>query len=120
MRPKFLLDEHISRRVAERSRAERVDVHAVDGSGLVGFDDEGLLRQAIQERRLMVTYNIADFAVAYGKLLKEGLEIPGIVFVDNASIPSADIGGLVKALVRLSEKIDRGEETAAGGLFLNP
>ena len=112
------MDEHISRDVAKEAGKSGVDVQAVDGSDMRGLDDVSILRKAIEKGRIVVTYDIADFAVAYSNLSKEGERIPGLVFVDQASIPSSDIGGLVKALVKLARRITRKEVDPEGGVFL--
>jgi predicted nuclease of predicted toxin-antitoxin system len=117
-RPKFLLDEHISCRVAEEAMKRGFDVRAVESSELAGSDDLSLFRVAIRDGRIMVTYDNGDFASLFTDLLKEGAEIPGIVFVDIDTIPTSDISGLARALVRLAERIEAGEVDPSGGIFL--
>ena len=118
MRPKFLLDEHISRRVAEGAARRGVDVKAVDGSPLAGLDDPRLLRAAAADGRILVTYNNGDFAPLLVDFLREGAAVPGVVFVNGNTLPSSDVGGLVRALAGLSARIAEGEADAKGGLFL--
>ena len=117
-RPKFLLDEHIGRRVAQEAAKHGVDVRAVDGSELAGLDDLTLFRHAIAEGRIIVTYNNADFAPLMTDLVREGAVIPGVVFVDIDTIPTSDISGLARAVVRMSQRIEAGEIDASGGVFL--
>lgn len=118
MNAAFLLDEQISPRVAEQLAKTGIDVRAVCGSELAGRDDASIFRAAVAEGRIMVTYNIADFSVVYADLLKEGLKVPGLVFVDENSIPNSDIQGLVRALARLTARLQKGEADAGGGIFL--
>lgn len=61
---RLFLDAHVSgRRVAEALRKEGHDVRAADEErGLDGWDDERLLELATAEGRIMVTFNIKDFA----------------------------------------------------------
>jgi len=114
----FLLDEQISPRVAERLAKAGLDARAVCGSELAGSDDASILRAAVAEGRVLVTYNIADFSMVYADLLKEGLPVPGLVFVDGDSIPSSDIRGLTRALTRLSSRLEEGVVDPGGGIFL--
>jgi len=116
--PAFLLDEHISRRVAEAARQKGVNASAVDGSPLAGTDDFSLLRIAVGERRILVTYNNADLAPLYADLARETRDLPGIVFVDGATIPTSDIGGLAKSLAKLDRLIRSGKVSVEGGVFL--
>lgn len=118
MRAKFLLDEQISRRVAAQAAKRGLDVRAVDGSNLAGQDDPAILRAAIRERRIFVTYNSAHFAPLLVDQARSGAGIPGIVFVDGKTIPTSGIGGLVRALGRLARKIEAGEVDPSGGIFL--
>ncbi|MBI2900507.1 MAG: DUF5615 family PIN-like protein [Planctomycetes bacterium] len=117
-RPRFLLDEHIGRRVAEEAGRHGVDVRAVDGSDLAGLDDLALFRRAIADGRIVVTYNNADFAPLMGDLVREGALVPGVIFVDIQTIPTSDASGLARALVRIAERIAAGEVDASGGIFL--
>ncbi|MEK7269551.1 MAG: DUF5615 family PIN-like protein [Planctomycetota bacterium] len=117
-RPRFLLDEHLSPRVAERLRDLGIDASAVKGTEREGMDDEALLRLAAGEGRILVTYNIGDFAAVLADFSKEGLAAPGIAFVDSRTIPSSDFSGLARALARLARRIESGEVSAVWGVFL--
>lgn len=119
MEPKFLLDEHISPDVAAGCRDRRVNVVSVSDRGLLGADDLTVFRRAIGEGRILVTYNSGDYALLFGDMLKEFKSIPGVVFVDSRTIPVSDIGGLVKALARLADLMERGDADPTGGLFLS-
>jgi nucleoside-diphosphate-sugar epimerase len=61
---RLLLDAHISgRRIAEALRAKGHDVRAVDEErALDGWADEKLLSLAAAENRVLVTFNVRDFA----------------------------------------------------------
>jgi len=119
VRPRFLLDEHISRRVAEEAFKRGLDVRSVDGDPrLAGQEDLVIFREAIREKRILVTYNNGDFAPLLGDMVKAGEEVPGVVFVDEATISNSDIGGLTKALLKLAKWIERKEVDPSGGLFL--
>ena len=116
--PRYLLDEHISPRVAAAAGKRGVDVSAVAGSSLAGSDDMTVLREAISADRILVTYDVGDFAVLLGVLARERTCAPGIVFVDRASIRTSDIGGLTDALVALDELLAAGKVSASAGVFL--
>lgn len=118
MKVAFLLDEQISPRVAEQAQKSGLDIRAVCGSEPAGRDDRSIFRAAIAEVRIMVTYNISDFSVVYADLLKEGATVPGLVFVDEDTIPNSDIPGLARALTRLAERLGKGKIDPSGGIFL--
>ncbi|MBI2932776.1 MAG: DUF5615 family PIN-like protein [Planctomycetes bacterium] len=115
---RFLLDEQIGHRVAEEARRRGVDVQAVDGSELCGLDDLTIFRRAITQGRILVTYDNADFAPLMIELSKEATSIPGLVFVDVDTIPTSDVTGLARAIVRMAERIEAGEVDPSGGVFL--
>ncbi|HEX2016364.1 MAG TPA: DUF5615 family PIN-like protein [Solirubrobacteraceae bacterium] len=61
---RLLLDAHVSaRRIAGPLRDAGHDVRAADEErALDGWDDERLLELAATEQRIMVTFNVRDFA----------------------------------------------------------
>ena len=115
---RYLLDEHIIPRVATTAAAEGVDVSAVAASSLAGSDDLTVLRAAIAEGRILVTYDVGDFVVLLGVMAREGTSVPGVVFVDRASISTSDVGGLATALVALDRMLAAGDADASAGIFL--
>lgn len=118
MRASYLLDEQISPRVAELLARSGVSAKAVARSELAGLDDPSIFRKAVEEGRILVTYNIDDMAIVLGDLLKEGAPVPGVVFVDARTIPPADVTGLARALNRLAVKIEEGSIEPGAGVFL--
>ena len=60
MKPSFLLDEHVSPWVAGELKKAGLDVRAVAGSSLAGSDDRSVFRTAINEGRILVTYDLKD------------------------------------------------------------
>ncbi|MBI4565227.1 MAG: DUF5615 family PIN-like protein [Planctomycetes bacterium] len=117
-KPKFLLDEHIGRRVAEEAAKRGIDAYGVDGSELAGLDDLVLFRRDIADQRILVTYNNGDFAPLMTDLLREGATIPGLVFVNVDTIPTSDVSGLARAIGRLAARIEAREVDPTGGVFL--
>ncbi len=118
MRPRFLLDEQISPEVARLAARSGVEARAVAASELEGLDDRSVFRKALEEGRILVTYNIDDMSLLLVDFLKEGASVAGVVFVDVRTIPPADVAGLARALVKLARKLGRGDIDPGGGIFL--
>jgi hypothetical protein len=103
---KFLLDEHISPRVANGllRRKPSLEVHPMaewkDGL-LLGQDDSACLREAAAHRLTLVTYDRRTIPLLLKSWAEEGRNHGGVIFVDEKTILPADIGGLVRALFRL-------------------
>lgn len=104
--------------MARLAAARGLDVRAIAGSSLAGLDDLAAFRRAVEDGRLLVTYDIADMSAVLADLLKEGLAVPGVVFVDRRTIPPSDPPGLARALARLAERIASGAVQPQGGIFL--
>jgi len=119
MAPKFLLGADISPEVAAGCRSKGLDVKAVCEVMDVESPDESVLRYAIKEGRILVTYNNEDFAPLLGDLIREGVPVPGVVLVSGRTIASSDFEGLVRAIRKLAEAIGKGEADPTGGLFLH-
>lgn len=117
MPPRLLLDEHISPKVAELLAGKGIDALAVAASPLAQSDDLELLRAAVREGRIFVTYDHSDFAEHLSTLTREGVALPGIIFVP-ISIRTSDFSGLAGALERLARRIQAGEIDPSGGVFL--
>jgi predicted nuclease of predicted toxin-antitoxin system len=116
--PKFLLDEHMSPEVARQAVKAGVDARAVAASDLAGLDDKSIFRMAVEDGRVLVSYNIDDMSLLLGDLLKEGAAVAGLVLVDVRTIPPSDVPGLARALVKLAKKMEKGEVNPGGGIFL--
>jgi predicted nuclease of predicted toxin-antitoxin system len=118
MRTAFLLDAHISPRVARLLKRAGIDARAVGGSPMMNAPDEELLDLALRDRRLFVTYDTATVPAAVAERVRQNLEIPGVVYVSSATIPSSDLAGLARTLRRLAENVETGAVDPSGGLFL--
>lgn len=97
---------------------EGFDVRAVAATSLSAAEDEELLCLAAAEGRLFVTYDNATVPATAAELFSQGMDVPAILYVSSATIPSHDLSGLARALKRLAAKIESGEADPSGGLFL--
>ncbi|KAF0245818.1 MAG: hypothetical protein FD180_1292 [Planctomycetota bacterium] len=118
MTVRFLLDEHISPRVAAGLKRAGIDAVTAIEAGLGRSDDEALLAAAWTLGRVVVTYNTADFAPLLASRNAAGAHGPGIVFVSAKPLAPDLVGALVKSLACLAEKIHNGEVDVSCGVFL--
>jgi hypothetical protein len=97
---RLLLDEHVARVVTERLREGGHDVLGVrERPDLLGKADEDLFEVAFEERRAVVTYDLAGFrALATERIIDEGHHF-GVVLLHPASFPQGKrhIGRLISA-----------------------
>ena len=103
---RLLLDEHISPAVAAglRRRDKNITVSSLaeweDGRYL-GLADDFLLHGAAAQKRTLVTYDRKTIP----SLLKVWAETDrhhgGVIFVDEKTIPSSNLGGLMRSLQAL-------------------
>lgn len=113
---KLLLDEHISPDVAEgvRRRNRKLVVRYIaewEGGDFLGRDDSACLQQAARQGLTLVTYDRRTIPPLLKNWAEEEREHGGVVFVDEKTISPADIGGLVRALTRLSKETGRWDWT---------
>ena len=102
---KLLLDEMYPHSIAEQLRRKGHDVQAVTAHHeLRALSDESLFAYAQEERRAMVTENVADFCRIADGRDRQARAHHGLVLVDPANYPrgaSRTIGRMVTALDRL-------------------
>jgi hypothetical protein len=108
---KLLLDEHISPRVATglRRRNQALRVCALtewESGSFLGQDDASCLRQAAALGWTLVTYDRRTIPPLLKSWAEAGQTHGGVIFVDEKTIPPADIGGLVQALAALAQQAD--------------
>lgn len=105
---KLLLDEQISPLVAAglRRRHKGLIVLAMaewENGQFMGQEDAVILAEAAQQRLTLVTYDRATIPPLLKTWLEEDRSHGGVVFVDQKTISTADIGGLVKSIGELFE-----------------
>jgi len=106
---KLLLDEHISPDVAEglgrRNRA--MDVRYIaewEDGDFLGQEDSACLQEAARQGLTLVTYDRRTIPRLLKAWAEEGRNHGGVIFVDEKTISPADIGGRVRALIKLSKE----------------
>ena len=108
---RLLLDEHISRAVAQGLRRQRaglvVSLVAWEKGRLVGEDDAECLQAAAKAGLTLVTYDRRTIPPLLKNWAEEGRAHGGVIFVDEKTISPADVGGLVRALRLVYEKCGR-------------
>jgi hypothetical protein len=98
---RLLLDEHLSPAIAQQLRRLGHDVVAgAERSELRGLYDADLLAVGADERRVLVTQDVADLMPLGARRLDATRSHHGIVLVSRASFPlsRAGIGRMVLAL----------------------
>jgi hypothetical protein len=106
---KLLLDEHISPDVADglRRRRRSLVIYGMaewEGGDFLGKEDSACLLAAAKRCLTLVTYDRRTIPPLLKIWAEEGRRHGGVVFVDEKTISPADIGGLVRALMRLSKE----------------
>lgn len=110
MRPKFLLDAHISPLVAEMLSQQGIEARAIAGSDLADASDEEILRIAAEEGRIVITYDTDTMPALYERRYRDGSTIPGVAYVKAERIPQADASGQARAIQKLASAIEEGAD----------
>lgn len=97
---RLTLDNHYSTSIAAQLRERAHDAVAVIERGWETEDDEALLALCDQEKRALVTNNVADFTVIARRWAAEGRGHSGLIFTSYVSLPRSrqTIGRFVTAL----------------------
>ncbi len=94
---RLFLDAHVSARRIATSLRERHDVRAADEEReLDGWEDERLLALATEEGRIMVTFNVADFARITTEWAAEGRSHAGCLLI--VGIDHAEFGLILRVI----------------------
>jgi hypothetical protein len=113
---KLLLDEHISPDVADglRRRRRSLVVHGMaewEGGDFLGKEDSACVLEAAKQSLTLVTHDRRKIPPLLKIWAEEGRRHGGVVFIDEKTISPADIGGLVRALLRLSKETGESDWT---------
>jgi len=97
---RLFLDAHISgRRIAQALRRRHNDVRATDEERqLDGASDEALLELAMEENRIMVTFNVADFPDIARRWAEANRSHAGLIVV--VGIDHREFGTILRAIDR--------------------
>jgi predicted nuclease of predicted toxin-antitoxin system len=115
VKPRFLLDEQLSLRLAEAAGRAGLDVTAVSGSDLEGVDDRTVLLAAAAQERILVTYDIRDFSRLMRDLVSGGVTPRGMLLIHPKSFRPDDLRGIRRALISMADRIERGEVNPSMG-----
>ncbi len=110
MRPKFLLNAHISPLVAEILSKQGIEAQIVAGSSLADAPDEELFNLAAAQDQLLVTYDTDTMPALYKRFRAKGERLPGIAYVKARTIPQGDAPGLARAIQKLAALIEAGAD----------
>jgi hypothetical protein len=119
-RLRLLLDEHFSPEIARQLRSRGHDVLAVkERAELIGRPDRVHFASIPEQRRAIVTQDLADFRPLLAEALRSGTKTYGLVCVPaRVSLSRKAIGSVVDTLEKLLQQnpgdedlIDRGGET---------
>jgi len=115
---KLYLDEMISPRVAAALRRRGHDVVAAAERGALGLSDARQLALAIDERRVLVTFDLRDFAVLAKAAAVAGTDHTGIVLVSPRRYRRGNVGELVNALADVLDRHSGESELENRAVFL--
>ena len=113
---RLLLDEHISPDVADGLRRQKtvLVIHCLaewEGGSFLGKDDSTCLLEAAEQHLTLVTYDRRTIPTLLKTWAEGGQAHGGVVFVDEKTISPADVGGLVRALIRLVKETGKWDWT---------
>jgi predicted nuclease of predicted toxin-antitoxin system len=102
---KFLLDGHVPPAVARGIPAalgvEVVALRDWEGGDFLNAEDEFILQAAYATGWILVTYDRKTIPPVLDEWGEQGTAHGGVIFVDAHTIAQDDVGGLIRALVRL-------------------
>lgn len=102
----LLLDENISHVVATQVSTRRPDIHIESifhwrAGTLTNTLDHFVLQAAAEDTLTLVTYDVSTIMPLVTEWGMAGRSHAGIIFIDEWTIRSSDLGGLIRALERL-------------------
>jgi predicted nuclease of predicted toxin-antitoxin system len=107
---KLLLDEQISGKVGERLRGRGHDALAVTADPtLRGLSDPDLFEAAQRQKRVVVTYNRADFEAIIREYAAANREHHGLGIVHPVRFPNQEFSRLATALAAFMDTFPPGK-----------
>jgi hypothetical protein len=105
----LLTDEHITSALAKQIGATRPDIsiqsiHMWQRSELVAKPDRILLRAAHNDRLTLITFDQKTIPPLLSEFALNGIEHSGVIFVDERTLASRDIGGLLRAVIAFYDR----------------
>jgi len=103
---KLLLDEHVPPALAEELPRHRpgsvvVALQEFEGGTLLGARDEQILTAAAGGGWTLLTYDQKTIPVVLMAWGEQVMAHGGVIFVDRRTLQPSDIGGLLRALLKL-------------------
>ena len=103
---KLLLDEHVALGIAAALRRRHASLIVLclaewENGEFLGQPDSACLQQAAAQGLTLVTYDRRTIPPLLKAWAEQGQEHSGVIFVDEKTIPPADVGALVQALSNL-------------------
>lgn len=111
---RLLIDSHVPRALAAQLRNRGIDTFSLS-EWLEGryrnASDEEILTAAFDEQYVFATYDLATIPELVVELARTGRHHAGVIFVDERTIRSTVVGGLLRAVVWPVEHEDREDWT---------
>jgi hypothetical protein len=98
---RFFTDEDVYRHVAPALRRAGIDALSTPEAGRRGQSDESQLDWATAEGRVLLTFNVAHFALVHSTTMVEGRHHSGIVLSSQRPI-----GDTLRRLLHLANTLD--------------
>jgi len=98
---RFFTDEDVYGAIAPALRAAGFDAVSTPEAGRLGESDESQLHWSTQERRVLVSFNVAHFADCHSRWLQVGQHHAGIIVSTQRTI-----GDLLRRLLHLGTTLD--------------
>ena len=109
---KLLLDEHVALAVARNLSAPGVEAMALrdwHAGAYLQVADDVILQAAHAEGWILVTYDRRTIPHLLKTWGEQGIAHGGVVFVDERTIAQNDVGGLIRALAQLVNRLGDAE-----------
>jgi predicted nuclease of predicted toxin-antitoxin system len=100
MRVKLYLDENVPEAIATALRLRGYDVTTTKEAGKKAASDSDQLRYATSQKRVLFTFNVADFAKLHDEFLNDKYRHSGIII--SRQLP---IGTVVKRLLKMLSRL---------------